>query len=224
MERIDQALRAARSETSKRPRAAARRKPRTRAPELEKVEPATARVELAQYQMAKLPSRILAYGFSDETNYGLAERIIGVVQVEGPVHREVVFNRLRECYYPARLTNSVKRRISVLIDGEVQCGKIQESGDFLWVNPEQLVHGPRTLGDRTVEQIPPTELCPVVVDVAKALFGSPRGELAKEVARRYGFMRTGPKIAAAIDASVQQLVDSGRLVEDFGKVRVANQE
>ncbi len=223
MERMEGALRAARSETSKRPRAAARRKPSTRAPELEKVEPAKARVELAEYQVAKLPSRILAYGFSDETNYGLAERIIGVVQVEGPVHREVVMNRLRECYYPARLTSSVKRRISVLIDDEVQCGKIQESRDFLWVNPEQLAQGPRTLGDRTIEQIPPTELGPVVIDAARALFGSPRGELAKEVARRYGFTRTGPKIAAAIDASVQQLVDSGQLIEEFGKIRVANQ-
>ena len=224
MERIDKALRAARSHTPKRPRAAARRKPSTRAPELEKVEPATARVELAEYQMAKLPSRILAYGFSDETNYGLAERIIGVVQVEGPVHREVVMNRLRECYYPARLTSSVKRRISVLIDDEVQCGKIQESRGFLWVNPEQLAQGPRTLGDRTIGQIPPKELGSVVIDAANALFGSPRSELAKEVARKYGFARTGTKIASAIDASVQQLLDSGQLIEEFGKVRVANQE
>ena len=179
MERIDRALRAARSKTSKRPRAAARRKPKTRAPELEKVEPATARVELAEYQMAKLPrpSRITAY--SHGRFRGLEERIIKVVQVEGPVHREVVLNRLRECYYPARLTRRVKHGIAVLIDGEVQRGTIQESGDFLWVNPDQLAQGPRTLGDRTIEQIPPAELNQVVIDAANALFGSPRSELAK---------------------------------------------
>ena len=223
MERIDKALRAARSQTPKHPRAVARRKPRTKAPELEKVEPATARVELAEYQVAKLPSRILAYGFSDETDNGLAERLIRVVQIEGPVHREVMLNRLRECYYPARLTGTVKSRIGVLINDEVRRGNIQESGEFLWSNPDQLARGPRTLGDRTIEQIPPTELGPVVIDAARALFGSPRSELAKEVARKYGFARTGAKIASAIDASVQQLLDSGQLVEEFGKVRVANQ-
>ena len=223
MERIDRALRAARSETSKRPRAAARRKRRTRAPELERVEPATARVELAEYQMAKLPrpSRIAAN--SHGRFRGLEERIIKVVQVEGPVHREVVLNRLRECYYPDRFTRRVKREVAFLIDEEVQNGTIQGSGDFLWMDPDQLAQGPRTLGDRTVEQIPPTELSQVVIDAANALFGSPRSELAKEVARKYGFARTGSKIASAIDTSVQQLLDSGQLVEEFGKIRVVNQ-
>ena len=116
MERIEGALRTARSTTSKRPSAASRRKPKSKAPELEKVGPARARVELAEYQEAKLPHRILAYGFSDETDYGLAGRLIRVVQVEGPVHRDVVLNRLRECYYPARLTGTVKSRIGVLIN------------------------------------------------------------------------------------------------------------
>ena len=223
MERIDRALRAARSKTSKRPRAAARRKPKTRAPELEKVEPATARVELAEYQMAKLPRPSRTTANSHGRFRGLEERIIKVVQVEGPVHREVVLNRLRECYYPDRFTRRVKHGIAVLIDEEVQSGTIQESGDFLWVNPDQLAQVPRTLGDRTVEQIPPTELSQVVIDAANALFGSPRSELAKEVARKYGFARTGTTIASAIDASVQQLLDSGQLVEEFGKIRAANQ-
>ena len=220
MERIDRALRVARSETSKRPRTTGRRKPKTRAPELEKVEPATARVELAEYQMAKLPrpSRITTY--SHGRFRGLEERIIKVVQVEGPVHREVVLNRLRECYYPDRFTRRVKREVAFLIDEEVQNGTIQGSGDFLWMDSDQLAQGPRTLGDRTIDQIPPAELGPVVIDAANALFGSPRSELAKEVARKYGFARTGTKIASAIDASVQHLLDSGQLVEEFGKVRV----
>jgi hypothetical protein len=153
----------------------------------------------------------------------LEERIIKVVQVEGPVHREVVLNRLRECYYPDRFTRRVKREVAFLIDEEVQNGTIQGSGDFLWMDPDQLAQGPRTLGDRTVEQIPPTELSQVVIDAANALFGSPRSELAKEVARKYGFARTGSKIASAIDTSVQQLLDSGQLVEEFGKIRVVNQ-
>ena len=223
IERIDRALRVARSEASKRPRAAARRKPRIRAPELEKVEPATARIELAEYQMAKLrrPGQfaVNAYG----RLRGLEERMIEVVRVEGPVHRDVVLNRLRECYYPHRFTGRVRQRIAVLIDEEVRRGTIQGSGDFLWMDPGQLAQGPRTLGDRTVEQIPPTELSQVVIDAAKALFGSPRSELAREVARKYGFARTGSKIASAIDTSVQQLLDSGQLVEEFGKIRVANQ-
>ena len=110
-----------------------------------------------------------------------------------------------------------------MIAEEIQSGTIQGSGDFLWMDPGQLAQRPRSLGDRTVEQIPPTELSQVVIGAANALFGSPRSELAREVARKYGFARTGSKIASAIDASVQQLLDSGQLVEEFGKIRVANQ-
>ena len=222
MERIEGALRTARSQTPKRPRAAARRRLSTKAVELEKVEPATARIELAAYQMAKLPRPSRTMANSRGRLLGLEERIIKVVQVEGPVHWEVVLNRLRECYYPARFTRRVKHGIAVLIDEEIQSGTIQESGDFLWENPGQLAQGPRTLGDRTIEQIPPTELSQVVIDAANALFSSPRSELAKEVARKYGFTRTGTKIASAIDASVQRLLDSGQLVEEFGKIRAAN--
>ena len=185
--------------------------------------PAATRVELAEYQMAKLPRPSWTTANSHGRFRGLEERIIKVVQVEGPVHREVVLNRLRECYYPDRFTRRVKHGIAVLIDEEVQRGTIQETGEFLWTNPDQLAQGPPTLGDRTVEQIPPTELSQVAIDAATALFGSPRSELAKEVARKYGFARTGTTIASAIDASVQRLLDSGQLVEEFGKIRVANQ-
>ena len=220
VERIERALRAARSKTSKRPRPPARAKPQPKASDLEKVVPTTAQVELGEYQMAKLPARILAYGFSDESDSGLVERIIRVVQVEGSVHREVVLNRLRECYYPARLTSNVKHRITVLINDEVRRGTIQGSGDFLWSHPDQLAQGPRARGDRTIEQIPPTELEYVVIDAAEALFGSPRTELVREAARRYGFARAGTNIASVIDVVVQQLLDSGQLVEEFGKIRV----
>ena len=51
---------------------------------------------------------------------GLEERIIEVVRVEGPVHRDVVLNRLRECYYPHRFTGRVRHGITVLIDEEVR--------------------------------------------------------------------------------------------------------
>ena len=88
--------------------------------------------------------------------------------------------------------------------------------------PTNWLRGLVPMGDRTIDQIPPAELGPVVIDAANALFGSPRSELAKEVARKYGFARTGTKIASAIDASVQQLLDSGHLVEEFGKIRAAN--
>ena len=222
MERIEHALRAAKSDVSNQPRPSARAKPKPKASDLEKVVPTTAQIELAEYQMAKLPPRILAYGFSDESDHGLADRIIEVVQVEGPVHRELVLDRLRECYYPARLTSNVKYRIAVLINGEVQRGSIQETGEFLWTYPDQLAQRPRTCGDRHIEQIPPTELNQVVIDTAKALFGSPRTELAGEVARRYGFSRTGTKIASAINVSVQQLLDSGQLVEEFDKIRAVS--
>ena len=85
------------------------------------------------------------------------------------------------------------------------------------MDPGQLAQGPRTLGDRTVEQIPPTELSQVVIDAANALFGSPRAELAREVARKYGFARTGSKLRLPSIQSVQQLLDSGSLLKSLAR-------
>ena len=222
MQRIERALQAARSDVSNQPRPYTDAKPNPNLSDLEKISPTTAQIELVEYHKAKLPQRILPYGFADESDHGLSDQIIRVVQVEGPVHREVVLDRLRECYYPARITSNAKSRIISLINDAVRLGAVQESRDFLFVDTDQLTQRPRARAGRGIEQIPPAELEHVVIGVAKTLFGSPRNELAREAAKRYGFTRTGTTIASVIDMSVQQLLDSGHLVEEFGKIRAAN--
>ena len=223
IKRIEEALLASRSSSKVAAEAPADFDPHP-APDLEEFEVMTteaSKLELSQYQKAPLPRTGSRYGIADESANFLTELVGMVVRVEGPVHIEAVLDRIRECYFPERLSATARGRVLGLVDSLVRQRTLQRAEDFVWINDEQLERQPRTLCDRKIEYVPPGELRRVVVETVRAVFGTPRSELVKEVARVYGFSRAGSKINSAISLRVQELCDEELLVEEFGRIRVA---
>ena len=188
--------------------------------EFEVMQPEASKLELAQYQKTPLPRAGSRYGIADESVNFLTELVEMVVRVEGPVPIEAVLDRIRECYYPERLS-AARGRVLRLIDHLVGLGTLQRAEDFVWVDDEQLERKPRTACDRKIKYVPPSELRMVIVETVRAMFGTSRSDLIKEVARVYGFARAGSKINSAISLRVQELCDEELLVEEFGRIRVA---
>ena len=189
--------------------------------EFEVMGPEASKLELEQYQKAPLPRTGSRYGIAYESDNFLTELVGLVVRGEGPVHIEAVLDRIRECYYPERLSATAKGKVLTLIGRLVRQGTLQRAEDFVWANDEQLERQPRTPCDRKIEYVPPGELRRVVVETVRAVFGTPRSELVKEVARVYGFARSGAKITSAISLRVEELLDAELLVEEFGRIRAA---
>ena len=78
---------------------------------------------------------------------------------------------------------------------------------------------PRLAADGNIEHVPPGELELIGIATAENISGAPRQDLVVEVARNMGFSRTGGRIAEQLNAVLDALLNTQRLVESFGNIR-----
>jgi hypothetical protein len=145
-----------------------------------------------------------------------------VAEDEGPVHKDVVIERIRLRYNLGRVRGSTRERVEDTIRVAVGGGRVKSDGTFIWSRDEQLNRAPRQPVDSNIDHVPPTELKAIVLATAKVMFGIARQDLVVEAARRLGFARTGSRINEVVDAAVQDLLDERKLVESFGMLRPAD--
>ena len=78
---------------------------------------------------------------------------------------------------------------------------------------------PRLAADGNIEHVPPGELELIVIATAENISGAPRQDLVVEVTRNMGFSRIGGRIAEQLNAVLDALLNTQRLVESFGNIR-----
>jgi hypothetical protein len=144
--------------------------------------------------------------------------------MEGPVHKDVVIERIRQCYKMGRIRGSARDNVEQAIRSAQSSNIVRGDGTFIWLQDDQLRRPPRVPVDGNIEHAPPNELKAVTVAVAGAMFGIPRPDLIVEVARRLGFNRTGGRISEVIEKVVQEFLTEGFLLESFGMVHIQANE
>ena len=144
--------------------------------------------------------------------------IDAIAKLEGPVHQDVVIDRIRECYDMGNVRGSTRTKVEQAIETAIS-SQVKGDGSFIWSNNNQLKRKPRQAADGNIEHVPPGELELIVIATAGNISGAPRQDLVVEVARNMGFSRTGARITDRLNAVVDELLDNGRLVELFGNIR-----
>lgn len=76
----------------------------------------------------------------------------------------------------------------------------------------------RALGDRDVSEVAPEELVQVVLLVLQSAYSLSREDLVQSVARAYGIQRTGTRVRAAIERTLQLGEGAGMWAEDGGRI------
>ena len=158
--------------------------------------------------------------FHSPDNRATQARLIGeIVDVEGPVHVELVARRLAESWGLERVGNGMRAAIKEAIAVAKRRGAAQRRGDFLW--PSELKFGlevrvpvpgdPDTL--RQIEHIPPDEIKLAMRHIVAAGVGVSREALLVEVARVFGFDRTGSRIRRRLLRALADALGKGDLVE-----------
>ncbi len=182
-----------------------------------------------RYETADLSRiRLRARSVGGESLEELCELVTEVVRVEGPVHTNVVIERIRRRFGGGRVRGRTRDRLHNAMRDAVS------RNDLAWV-PESVGNTlfeerflvlvrqsgsvrPRTPWDeesrRRIEHIPLAELEAGVLACVKLLYGAGRNDLIAETARRFGFQRTGKYIASRIGEAVDQLHSDGRLTGD----------
>ncbi|HTP08364.1 MAG TPA: DUF3320 domain-containing protein, partial [Anaerolineae bacterium] len=174
---------------------------------------------------AKLPQYTGTLG--QAVPHDLVGDVIKIVGTEGPVHVDLVYERIGDAWSVSRLTAKVKELINTALGIAVHDKRIEqrgEHGEFLWpiglASP--IVRAPKE-GDkaRTIEHIAPEEIAEAAFLVAQEARSLSEADLISQAAKLLGYARVTKKIDAAVTAAIETLKTNGRIKEEEGSVRVA---
>jgi len=149
--------------------------------------------------------------------WSLANLIMRIVDHEGPVHRALVIDRLKETcgLYSIHKESTTWNNIERAIHLAVSAGKVRQprcDGFLLPVGAN--FRGYRTPGDgveRGIDTIAPEEIECAVLHLVEQQFGAHREKIPQAVARLLGISRLGSEGWTAISGVVDGLVERGAL-------------
>ena len=144
--------------------------------------------------------------------------IISVAKIKGPVHRDVVIDRIRGCYDIGSVRGSTRVKVEEAITKSISEG-LKTQGSFIWYEDEQLDRKPRSPAGKNMEQVAPRELKETIINVVTRISGAPQKDLINEVARKLGFDRTGGKIVDILITAIAELIGDSKLMESFNMIR-----
>lgn len=185
---------------------------------------------LATYVEASLGSRPVRRDLREERSLGLASLVETVVRAEGPVHVDVVVERLRRHYGVRRAGRRVRLAVMSGIEHALRSGSVRwlpelggsgkRSAFLVPASVEQFApRGPSGTGQlRRIDHICEQELDAAAVHVVRLLGGAGRADAILAAARALGYSRTGKSIEGRIGAALDRLMAEGRLAERMGSL------
>ncbi len=144
----------------------------------------------------------------------LRTQIVRVVAVEGPIHRELLTERLNEINGVDRVGANVAANIERALQRALRRGELERVDQDFLTRPGQRLTTFRTPGDgveRPVAWIPLREIQLAVLHVLEDQFGCQRSALPSAVARLFGFDRTPPGLTEAVQTAVDLLIEEARV-------------
>jgi hypothetical protein len=156
----------------------------------------------------------------------LRRMIEEVVNVEGPVAREVVLRRVREAWGVGRAGSRIRSAFDEAVKTLRARGRIVESEKGVLVLDGAITDRVRVpdaddpTTRRTIAEVPVTELRAAIVGIVGDAMQAGRDELTFAVARLYGWSRRGSDISAALERNVTYLLRMKRLAREADYLRL----
>jgi hypothetical protein len=147
----------------------------------------------------------------------MIEAVTAIAETEGPVHIDVVFERLRGWWSIGRVSVRVRENV----ERAIRRSSLVRDGDFIDIEGRVVSKVRRPAGDvvRRGEQVHVEELALAVLLLVRDAGGAPRSEVIQGVARLFGWARTGATVDRRISEGVAEMVARGALVEEDGHLR-----
>ena len=145
----------------------------------------------------------------------LAGQILKVVDFEGPIHEELLTERLKEINGVARAGHNVQDNVDRAAEIAIRAGKLQRlNGGFLKNRGSRLTTF-RTPGDgvhRSLASMPPEEIELAVLHVVEDQFGFQRDVLPRRVGELFGWERAPVGLAESVGTVSDDLIARKLLV------------
>jgi hypothetical protein len=169
---------------------------------------------VSDYTVCRLPLSPNSYrDFHDPVNRQEQSRLVmRVVEVEGPVHIDLVTQRLLDAWGKASAGARIKAAVQQAISANSARGVLIRDGDFLWPSPAEarthVVRSPRPGEPDTVREIrhiPSEEIHNAMLLVISQAVGISEESLIAEAARIFGFTRVGAQIKERLSYELKVL-------------------
>jgi hypothetical protein len=145
----------------------------------------------------------------------LASQIGGIVQDEGPIHRDLLTDRLKEINRVGRVGSNVESNIGQALALALREGQMEAVRDvFLRPRgrPAVTFRQPSDGVERRFAWIPPEEVQLAVLHVVEDQFSCRREALPRAVAGLFGLERAQTGVAEAVGTAVERSRNGGTLL------------
>lgn len=167
------------------------------------------------YLEARVPALPYWVDVSDPgAGFDMADAVRKAIELEGPIHIDILHQRLREAWGIGRIGSKIRQNI----DTAIKHSGAQRQADFLLMPTTRTrqVRTPSAITLRKVEHIHPEELGEAMVLLLREMGSATTEQLLVATARLFGWGRTGYSITGRLEPIIDDLVHSQRIGRDNG--------
>ncbi|TGE26538.1 DUF3320 domain-containing protein [Hymenobacter metallicola] len=180
------------------------------------------------YQLTQLPAAARQQEVHQHPMARLAGWVAQIVAIESPVHLDEVTRRIALATGATQVGVRIRKSVAAAVRLAVNLRHIRQEGEFLWAPAMTADAVP--LRDRSalpaVSRKPgfvaPQEVARAVLTFVRHSFALDRAAVVVPTARLLGFARPSEEMRQQLEATVQQLLDEGKLLETNGVVQLAD--
>lgn len=171
------------------------------------------------YQIGDWRHAVYDYGKSNLQN--LSARIRAVVEVEQPIHLDVLYRRLASAFGNEKATKPVRDTIDQALNRVMSNEVVIEDGFVRFTTFTDIrARIPMGTQDRNIEYISKPEIADAMITVIRNSFGIDRDALCTEVTSIFGYDRMGPKIAKAMNDTIDYMLNRDMVIIMDGKMHI----
>ena len=159
----------------------------------------------------------------DQYIYQLKEILVDIVDHEGPIHRNLLDERLKEVFNVAKIGVNINFNIERAINLAVTNSKLERKKQFLWRTGKNLKTF-RVPGDnvkRHLCYISSQEIALAILYLVEDQFGIMREQIPQAITKIFTLVRTDPNENDRIREIVDELIEKKLLVLNGNRVNLA---
>ena len=159
---------------------------------------------------------------SANKQYRLEEVLEEIIGAEGPIHQDVLEERIKEVFKVQKIGANIRKNIEQALRLAVHNKSLVRKKPFVWSNNNQLKNF-RTPGDdvkRTLRLISSQEIALGILYLVEDQFGIMREQMPQAVAKLFEDQRMDPDEADLIRETTDQLIEDGVLVANGNQVNL----
>ena len=151
----------------------------------------------------------------------LSARIRAVVEVEQPIHLDILYRRLASAFGNEKATKPIRYTIDQALDTVMKDEIVIEDKFVRFKNFTNIrARIPMGTQDRNIEYISKPEIADAMMVVIKNSYGIDKDALCAEVTSIFGYDRMGPKISKAMNETIDYMVEKGMVKIVDGKMHI----